>query len=265
MIGRLTTPTSASTEPARAPRPRIVERVHQRDIAEIEKEQHQHRGQPRVPHPPRAPHRPAPQRAGREAHEREGGADRRRRLRRDLGQRMAPHQRDRARDRDEQIDRQRHPRRRHMDEHDPHALALLVIGRRRRPATSTRPTASVTAVTAPSQGSTAPLSAHEARRVGKAGQHCGAYLLRDGLQFSVTRILCRNPPHRSRASGAGTQVPIVCERLNRAPGATPAAVGERRQRQRRQAHRAEQQQMGRPPSPVRLASTAPVPKISGGR
>ena len=65
---------------ARAPRPGSSTVAPQRDHAEIHQEQHQHRGQPRVPHPIGAPHRPAPQRAGDEAEQGEGRADRRRRL-----------------------------------------------------------------------------------------------------------------------------------------------------------------------------------------
>ena len=52
----------------------------EREHAEIEQEQHQHGGEPRVPHPIGAPGRPAPQRAGDQADECEGGADRRGRL-----------------------------------------------------------------------------------------------------------------------------------------------------------------------------------------
>ena len=48
---------------ARAAR-RIVERVVERDVAEIEEEQDQDRGEARVPHPERAPHRLAPEAAG---------------------------------------------------------------------------------------------------------------------------------------------------------------------------------------------------------
>ena len=55
---------------------RVVERAHQGDMAEIQEEQHQDRGQPRVPHPPGAPHRLAPQAAGGEAQRGEAGADR---------------------------------------------------------------------------------------------------------------------------------------------------------------------------------------------
>ena len=65
----------------------------EREHAEIEQEQHQHRGQPRIPHPIGAPGRAAPERAGDETNEGEGGADRRRRLARDIGQRMPPYQR----------------------------------------------------------------------------------------------------------------------------------------------------------------------------
>ena len=74
---------------------RVVEGAHQRDVAEIEEEQHQHRGQPRVPHPPGAPHRLAPQAAGGEAERGEGGADRPDLHGREVGQRMAPDERER--------------------------------------------------------------------------------------------------------------------------------------------------------------------------
>ena len=64
MIGRLTTPTSVRMAAARAARAGLLDRVPERDQAEIEEEQHEHRGQPRIPHPPGAPHRLAPERAG---------------------------------------------------------------------------------------------------------------------------------------------------------------------------------------------------------
>ncbi len=48
---------------------RLLDRLPQRDQAEIEQEQHQHRGEPRVPHPIGAPHRLAPERAGDERDE----------------------------------------------------------------------------------------------------------------------------------------------------------------------------------------------------
>ena len=48
----------------------------QGDVAEIEEEQDQHRGQPAVPFPPGAPGRPAPDRAGRQAQRGKGRARR---------------------------------------------------------------------------------------------------------------------------------------------------------------------------------------------
>ena len=54
----------------------VVERADQRDVAEIEEEQHQDGGEPRVPHPPRAPHRLAPEAAGGKTQRGEAGAHR---------------------------------------------------------------------------------------------------------------------------------------------------------------------------------------------
>ena len=109
----------------------LLDRLPQRDEAEIEQEQHEHRGEPRIPHPIGAPHRLAPERAGDERDEREGGADRRRGLGRDVGERMAP---------DERAERWRSPsaRRRTCASQAAgtwtnmilHGLALLVVGRR---------------------------------------------------------------------------------------------------------------------------------------
>ena len=177
----------------------VVERVHQRDIAEIKEKQHQHRGQPRVPHPPRAPHRPAPERACREADKRETRPDRRRRLTRDLGQRMPPDQRDRARNRDEQIDRQRHPGGRNMDEHDPDRLALLVIGRRhdQRPE---QPGGEHQGGCDSQTRQHRPARAHETRRVGKAGQHRAAFLV-EATSTPVYLALSRTCVSPSRPRG----------------------------------------------------------------
>ena len=130
MIGRLTEPTRQRIAAARAPRVGIVERLVERDVAEVEEEQDQHRGQARVPDPEGAPHRLAPEAAGDQRDRGERRADRRRSARRDLGQRMAPDQPDDARPRHHRVDHQRHPRRRHVDEHDPIGLALLVVRRR---------------------------------------------------------------------------------------------------------------------------------------
>ena len=109
---------------------RLLDRLPKRDQAEIEQEQHEHRGEPRVPHPIGAPHRLAPQRAGDEREEGEGGADRGRGLGGDVGERMAPDQRADAGDGDQRIAEHGKPGGGHMHEHDPDGLALLVIGRR---------------------------------------------------------------------------------------------------------------------------------------
>ena len=93
MIGMLMKPTSVMIGGGARRRGRIVERAGQRDDAEIHQEQHEDRGQPRVPHPPGAPHRLAPDRAGDQRQRGEDGADRRGGLQRDVGQRMAPDQR----------------------------------------------------------------------------------------------------------------------------------------------------------------------------
>ena len=110
---------------------RLLDRLPQRDQAEIEQEQHQHRGEPRVPHPIGAPHRLAPERAGDQRDEGEGGADRRRGLGGDVGQRMAPDQRAERRRR-----RSAYSRTWRARPHGTwmnmilHGLALLVVGRR---------------------------------------------------------------------------------------------------------------------------------------
>ena len=64
---------------------RIVDRAPQRDEAEIEDEEHQDRGETRVPDPVGPPHRLAPERAGREADEGEARPERRRGLLRRVG------------------------------------------------------------------------------------------------------------------------------------------------------------------------------------
>jgi hypothetical protein len=104
MIGRLTTTDQRQHRGRSAAARTVVEGVRQCDVTQVEKEQDQHRGQPGVPHPPCAPHRATPQRAGGEADEGERRADRSSRAGRHLGQRMAPDERGGARHRDEQID-----------------------------------------------------------------------------------------------------------------------------------------------------------------
>ena len=58
------------------------------------------------------------------------GAQRRRRLLRGVGERMAPDQSAERGQRHHAIDEGRQPRRRHVQIHDPHRLALLIVGRR---------------------------------------------------------------------------------------------------------------------------------------
>ena len=125
-------------------------------MAEIQEEQHQHRGQPRVPHPPGAPHRLAPDAAGEQAQRGEAGADRSDLGRRQVGQRMPPDQRQHRAHGQRQVAGRGQPGRGHMHVHDPHRVALLPVGRREEQApdqadarsTPRRPTAS--------HGSTAP-------------------------------------------------------------------------------------------------------------
>ncbi len=109
---------------------RVVERPHQRDVPEIQEEQHQHRGQPGIPYPPGAPHRLTPQAAGGEAKRGEASADRGNLGRCDIGQRMPPDQRHEADSRDGKIPRRSQPRGRHVDIHDARGVALLPVGRR---------------------------------------------------------------------------------------------------------------------------------------
>ena len=56
MIGRLIAPTSVRIAAARAARDGSSTVAPQRDHAEIHQEQHEHRGEPPVPHPVSAPH-----------------------------------------------------------------------------------------------------------------------------------------------------------------------------------------------------------------
>ena len=130
MMGTLTKPASARMAAARAPRVGSSKARRQRHVAEIEEEQDQHRGEAGIPHPPGAPHRLAPQRPASQRQEGEAGPDRRGRARRHVGQRMTPDQRGGAGGGDEAVDEQRHPGGRHVDVHDAHGLALLVVGRR---------------------------------------------------------------------------------------------------------------------------------------
>src|SRR3546814_4931507 len=88
-----------------------AEGVQQRHVAEIEEEQDEHRGEAAVPLPPGAPHRPTPQRAGRQRKESEAGTDRRGGAGRQIRQRMAPDQGNGAGHGDGHVDEEGHPRR----------------------------------------------------------------------------------------------------------------------------------------------------------
>ena len=129
MIGRLTQPTSVRIADRPGGAARIVDRAPERDQTEIEDEEHEDRGQARVPDPIGPPHRLAPERAGGEADEGESGAERRRGLLRRVGERMAPDERAKRSNRHDAIDEGRHPGRRHMQIHDLDRLALLIVGR----------------------------------------------------------------------------------------------------------------------------------------
>ncbi len=112
-------------DPRRAAR--IFDGAPERDDAEIHQEQHQHRREPRIPDPIGAPHRLAPERAGEQADQRETGADRRGSLLGDIGERMAPHQSAQRGNAHEHPRQAPEPGGRHVDEHDLHRGALLVV------------------------------------------------------------------------------------------------------------------------------------------
>ena len=108
----------------------VVDGAPQRDQAEIHQEQHQHRGEPRVPHPIGPPHRAAPQRAGDEGEEREGGAQRGRAFRGDVGERVPPHQRAERGKAHHPPHEHAQPGVGHVDVHDLDRRALLIVVRR---------------------------------------------------------------------------------------------------------------------------------------
>ena len=116
-------------------RVRVLDRLPQRDIAQIEQPEDQERGQPGVPGPPRPPHRLAPDRPGHEADQREGQADRRRRPGRQCADMVPPDQPD-------QRPRQHHEPRRHrhhgaghmqIDDLDGRALLEIIRGKEKAP------------------------------------------------------------------------------------------------------------------------------------
>ncbi len=108
----------------------IVDRIPQRDVAQIDEEQDQLRDQPRVaPLPIGAPHRLAPERTRQKGKRGKSGAQRRGRLRRYVGQGVAENQASERGASDQGIDENAHPGGGDVHEHDLDALALLVIGR----------------------------------------------------------------------------------------------------------------------------------------
>ena len=145
---------------------RLLDGVPEREDAAIHEEEHQHRGEPRVPDPVGAPHRLAPERAGDEADQRKGGADRGGGLLRHVGQGMAPDQGAERRGRHDDVEEQRQPGRRHVQEHDPHGLALLVI-RRRHEQGQVEPDRQRQRGGAAEPGQQPAAEAHEAGRVGE--------------------------------------------------------------------------------------------------
>ncbi len=100
------------------------------DITDIEQEKDQFGGHAAIPLPRRAPHRHAPQGTGQQGQSGKDRPDRRHGLGGRIGQRMAEDQAEEAGDPHGGIDGQTHPGRRHVDIHDPHRIALLIILRR---------------------------------------------------------------------------------------------------------------------------------------
>ena len=112
----------------------VLDRGPERDIAKIEQEQDQERGQPRLPGPPGAPYRLPPDRPGEERDQRHRDPDRRRRLGGKRAHVMAPHEPDQRGDQHHDPDVDRHHRRRHMQIDDLHRRALpRIVGCQEKP------------------------------------------------------------------------------------------------------------------------------------
>lgn len=130
MMGILIKPTSVTIAAARAPRVASSSaRVSAMIPRYIRSRMKKGGGQPRVPYPPCAPHRIAPDRAGGERKRREHG-------RRwgppqgDIGDRMVPDQRTQSRQRHKRVSHHCQPGEGHVNIHDPDGDALLVVLRR---------------------------------------------------------------------------------------------------------------------------------------
>ena len=172
----------------------ILDGAPERDHAEIHQEQHEDRGQPRVPHPIGAPHRPAPERAGDQADQREGGADRRGGLGGDVGERMPPHQRAERGDAHHRPAEHREPGRRHVDEHDLDRRALLIIvGRSQRPGSARRRT----------RAAVTPISHGNARSTKDRNRDGLARSIRGIGRLSVSRARC-SPMRQACAKAVNT-------------------------------------------------------------
>ena len=108
----------------------VVDRGAQRDVAQVEEQQDQRGGQPRVPDPVGSPGGATPQGTGpqrNEGHQRAGRCDRLGHHRRQPG---VEGQADAGPEGHRHVQEHRHPGRRHMDVDDPVRIALLGVGRR---------------------------------------------------------------------------------------------------------------------------------------
>src|SRR5437588_2834737 len=110
--------------------PPVVDRCLQRHEAEVQEQQDQLRRKARVPGPPGAPGRPAPERAGPQRDEGEQRAGRRQSARHHVREPRVECQTYRRPERHPHVEEHRHPRRRDVNEDDAVGLALLRVGRR---------------------------------------------------------------------------------------------------------------------------------------
>src|SRR5882672_828546 len=110
--------------------PPVVDRRLQRHEAEVQEQQDQLRREARVPDPPGAPGRLAPERARPQRDEGEQRAGRRQCARHHVREPRVERQTCRRPERHHHVDKHRHPRRRDVNEDDAVGLALLRVGRR---------------------------------------------------------------------------------------------------------------------------------------
>ena len=169
---------------------RVVDRGDDGEEAGVEEEQDQLRRQARVPDPPGAPGRLAPERAGPEGEQGEHRAGRRDRARHHRRQPRVEGPADRGPERHHEVEQHRHPRRRHVDEDDPVGLALGGIGRRAEEA-DVEPGRGQRGGRGPAPGTSQPASRRSGpgRRTGRSGS--GAYA-RQLRRTSATPIVPRS-------------------------------------------------------------------------